>query len=90
MNYRNTVNLSIRLLAFILLGSLLISCGNENDEKNDSIVKEEVEDAPIGLLGNVYRNQNYVFKISNLPPSHLFTYATQPIFFRKMNQMGFS
>ena len=67
MKYRNPISLSTHLFIFILFGSLLISCGNENDEKNDSIVKEEVEDAPIGLLGNVYRNQNYVFKISNLP-----------------------
>ena len=67
MNYRNGVNLSIRLLTFILLGSLLISCGDEKSENSNSIVKEEVDDAPLGLSGNVYRNQKYLFKISNLP-----------------------
>ena len=37
MNYRNEANLSIRLLAFILLGSLLISCGDEKSENSNSI-----------------------------------------------------
>ena len=31
------------------------------------LIKEDVDNASLGLSGNIYRNQKYLFKISNLP-----------------------
>ena len=53
------------LIVILLCIFLLISCGDEDTD--NSTTKEDAEDAPLGLSGNTYRNQDYLFKISNLP-----------------------
>ena len=53
------------LIVILLCIFLLISCGDEDTD--NSTTKEVIEDAPLGLSGNTYRNQDYLFKISNLP-----------------------
>lgn len=63
------------MVKFILLALLLVSCGDE--AKNNSAIKEVVEDAPLGLSGNTYRNQRFLFKISNLPVDKWTIYFTE-------------
>ena len=53
------------LIVILLCIFLLISCGDEDTD--NSTTKEDAEDAPLGLSGGTYRNQKYLFKISNLP-----------------------
>ena len=58
----NKTNLVFNLLICLVM---LISC---SEEKTDSITEDSIEDsAPLGLIGDTYRNRRYLFKVSKLP-----------------------
>ena len=54
----NKTNLVFNLLICLVM---LISC---SEEKTDSIIEDS---APLGLIGDTYRNRRYLFKVSKLP-----------------------
>ena len=60
----------MRTLAFliaVMLAAFMMGCGSDEEEESSTPTKVERSEPTLGLHGDTFRNQRYVFKVSNLP-----------------------